>query len=46
MAKPTPELYIEAERVLLYLSQTRDLGLSFPASSPSPHTLHGASDSD
>jgi hypothetical protein len=43
MAKPTPRLMQEAERVLHYLNRTRDLGLTFE---PSNVPLHGYSDSD
>jgi hypothetical protein len=43
MGKPTPELYVAAERVLRYLHRTRDLGLTYDAS---PRDLHGYTDSD
>jgi hypothetical protein len=43
MAKPTPELYEYAKRVLTYLYRTRDIGLRYSADSSS---LRGFSDSD
>ena len=43
MAKPTDELYRDAELVLRYLHRTEDIGLRF-AASQSP--VHGYSDSD
>jgi hypothetical protein len=43
MAKPTPELYKSAERVLCYLHNTRGLGLGYESSNMS---LYGMTDSD
>ena len=43
MGKPTDALYAAAQRVLMYLYRTQDLGLRFAAS---PKELHGYSDSD
>ena len=37
MAKPTPELYACAERVLMYLGRTRELGLRFERSDTRLH---------
>ena len=43
MSCPTPELLQAAQRVLLYLHHTRDLGLRYSAS---PRPIYGMSDSD
>ena len=43
MAKPTPELYVAAQRVVCYLHRHRDLGLFYRAS---PEPLVDYSDSD
>jgi len=43
MGKPTPTLYLAAERVLCYLYRTRELGLRYEATE---RPLHGYSDSD
>jgi len=46
MAKPTPELYSAAERVLLYLMGTANLGITFDATDARSIVLTGMSDSD
>ena len=46
MTKPTPELFAAAERVLLYLERTKDLGLTFKSGDVSAIALEGMSDSD
>ena len=46
MAKPTPALYDEAVRVLVYLVHSKDIGLHFSADVAPPATLGGASDAN
>lgn len=45
MAKPTPALYAQAVRVLIYLVHSKDLGLHYSADA-APAVLGGASDSN
>ena len=46
MTKPTPELYAAAERVLIYLECTKDLGITFDNVGPHSLVVSGMSDSD
>ena len=46
MSKPTPELFAAAERVLLYLEGTKELGITFDAGDAQSIKLSGMSDSD